>query len=84
MDAVNVVAIVTYLVTFVLGALSKKSKYISNKLIPLQNLLIGVIVAGIEWYITKDYNAAIFVSGILAGGTYDIFHNLNKLTNKEE
>jgi hypothetical protein len=38
-----------------------------------------VIVAIIEWIITKDFSTAIALSGLLAGGTYDILHNLNKL-----
>ena len=83
MDTVNVVALVTYLVTFVLGYISKKSKYVNNNLIPLQNLCIGLIVAFVEWCITKDSNAALAISGVLAGGTYDIFHNINKLINKK-
>ena len=39
----------------------------------------GLIVAIIEWIITKNFENAIMVSGILAGGTYDIFHNLEKI-----
>lgn len=83
MDTANIIALVTYLVTFVLGYISKKSKYVSNNLIPLQNLCIGVIIAFVEWCITKDYNTALAISGVLAGGTYDVFHNINKLTSKK-
>ncbi len=76
------VSLVTILVTLILGFVSKKNKNISNKLIPIQNLIIGVIVAIVEWIITKDFNAGIALSGLIAGGSYDIVHNLNKL--KEE
>jgi hypothetical protein len=38
-----------------------------------------VLVAVIEYVITKDFSAAIALSGLLAGGTYDVLHNLQKL-----
>ena len=53
--------------------------FINNNLIPIQNLVIGVIIAIIEFIITKDFKVSIAVSGLLAGGTYDIVHNLNKI-----
>lgn len=70
---------VTLLVTWVLGHFAKKSNYISNHLIPIQNLLIGVIITLVYWLITKDFKAALMVTGSLAGGLYDIVHNLEKL-----
>ena len=79
----NIVSLVTFAVTLILGVLAKKSTFINNKTIPIQNILIGVIVAIIEWIITKDFNSAIAFSGVVAGGTYDIFHNLKKLVEKE-
>ena len=82
MNTVDIITIVTFFVTLILGFISKKSKYVNNNLIPLQNLCIGIIVAFIEWCVTKDFNTAILVSGILAGGTYDIVHNINKIINK--
>ena len=83
MELTHIVALVTVIVTWLLGYLSKKSTFISNKLIPIQNVLIGVIVALIEWIITKDFSTALALSGLLAGGTYDIFHNLNKMVKGE-
>lgn len=52
-------------------------------MIPIQNLLVGLLVAIIEWIITKDFQTAILLSGILAGGTYDVFHNMEKIVKKE-
>ena len=69
----------TLLVTWILGYFAKKSNYISNHLIPIQNLLIGIIVTVVYWLITKDFEAALMVTGSLAGGLYDIVHNLEKL-----
>lgn len=79
MELTQIITIVTIIVAWMLGIASKKSKWINNNLIPIQNLVIGLVVAIIEWIITKDFNTAIALSGLLAGGTYDIFHNLNKM-----
>ena len=76
------ISLITVIVTLVLGIVSKKSPKIKNNLIPIQNLLIGTIVAIVEWIITKDFNSAIALSGLIAGGTYDIIHNLEKLIRK--
>ena len=83
MELSTLISLVTIIVTWVLGILAKKSTFINNKLIPIQNILIGVIVAGIEWIITKDFSIAITLSGIIAGGTYDVFHNLEKIVRGE-
>ena len=82
MELTNIITMVTIIVTWILGIVSKKSKFINNNLIPVQNILIGVVVAIIEWIITKDFKVAIALSGILAGGTYDIIHNLDKMIRK--
>lgn len=79
MEVTNIITLVTILVTWILGYYSKKSKWIENNLIPIQNVLIGLIVATIEWIITRDFNVALATSGLVAGGTYDIIHNLSKL-----
>ena len=84
MELTNIITMVTIIVTWILGIVSKKSKFINNNLIPIQNILIGVVVAIIEWIITKDFKVAIALSGILAGGTYDIIHNLDKMIRKGE
>lgn len=79
MELTEIISLVTFAVTFVCGIVTKKCPKISNKIIPIQNLAIGLIIAIIEWIITKDFKVAIALSGILAGGTYDILHNLEKL-----
>lgn len=86
MELAQIITLATFIVTLILGFVSKKSKFISNNLIPVQNLLIGLIVAVVEWIITKDFNTAIALSGIMAGGAYDIVHNIQKMKieNKEE
>lgn len=84
MELTNIITIVTLVVTWILGYFAKKSSWISNNLIPLQNVAVGLIIAIIEWIITKDFNIALATSGLLAGGTYDIVHNLDKMIRKEE
>lgn len=76
--------IVTFFVTLILGYFSKKSNYIKNEIIPIQNIIIGLIVAIIEWIMTKSFNEAIILSGLVAGGTYDIFHNLKKIVKNDK
>lgn len=82
MELNEIITIVTILVTWVLGFLSKKSTFIKNELIPIQNILVGIVVAIIEWIITKDFSTALALSGLIAGGSYDIFHNLEKMIRK--
>ena len=79
MGITEIIALVTFVVTFIGGLIVKRIPQISNKLIPLQNLAIGLIVAVIEWIITKDFSTAIMLSGVMAGGVYDIGHNIKKL-----
>lgn len=83
MELEQIITIVTFLVTLVMGAISKKNPALSNKIIPIQNLAVGLIVAIIEWIITKDFSTAIALSGVFAGGIYDIIHNLEKLVRGE-
>lgn len=84
MEQTELIAVVTYFLTILLGFLAKKSEFISNKLIPIQNLLVGLIVAIIEWIITNDFSTAIALSGLMAGGVYDIGHNLSKFYEIED
>lgn len=84
MDLTQIITIVTIIATWILGIVAKKSTWINNNLIPVQNIIIGLIVAVIEWIITKDFSTAIALSGLIAGGSYDIFHNLEKIVKKEK
>lgn len=84
MELEYIIVLVTMVVTWVLGMVAKKVPFISNNLIPVQNLLVGLIVAIIEYIITKDFNIAIATSGLLAGGIYDIKNNAQKLIKGAE
>ena len=78
-ETAHIITLVTIIVTWLLGIVSKRNNFISNNLIPIQNIIIGVIVALIEWIITKDFSTAIAISGLIAGGSYDVIHNLEKI-----
>lgn len=79
MELTEIFNLVTFVVALICGYIAKKNPKISNKIIPIQNFFIGLIVTIIEWIITKNFNIATSLSGIFAGGTYDIFHNINKM-----
>ena len=85
MDMNYIIALVTVLVTLIAGQITKKYPNIDKKkVIPIQNLIIGMIVAVIDWIITKDFNAAIAASGLFAGGVYDLVSNLSLLNKGDE
>jgi Na+/glutamate symporter len=83
MELETIVVLVTMVVTFLCGLIAKKVSWFNNHLIPIQNIAVGLIVALIEWIVTKDFKVAIALSGIIAGGTYDVFHNLEKIVKGE-
>lgn len=83
MELSILISLVTIIVTWLLGYISKRSTWVNNRIIPIQNILIGLIVAIVEWIVTKDFKIAIALSGIIAGGTYDVFHNLEKIVKGE-
>ena len=85
MNQTELIGIISIFVTLVFGFLAKKYKWVNSNLIPLQNLVIGIIAAIINYIITKDFSLALSASGLIAGGAYDIVHNINKIdfTNTE-
>ena len=83
MELSTLISLVTIIVTWLLGYISKRSTWVNNRIIPIQNILIGLIVAIVEWIVTNDFKIAIALSGIIAGGTYDVFHNLEKIVKGE-
>lgn len=83
MELSTLISLVTVIVTWVLGVISKKYTKLNNKLIPIQNIVVGLIVALIEWIVTKDFKVAIALSGIFAGGAYDVINNINKMIREQ-
>ncbi|MEF2691066.1 MAG: hypothetical protein U0N10_06725 [Bacilli bacterium] len=79
MDTAYIFGILSIIVTFICGIIAKRIPWFNNNLIPIQNLLIGLLAALIHYLITKDFSLALILSGVTAGGTYDILHNMNKI-----
>lgn len=84
MGSTEILTIVSIIVTWILGVVAKKVSWFNNYLIPVQNIVIGVIFMLIEFAITKDINGAVALSGLFAGGAYDVFNNLKKILTKVE
>ena len=83
MNLEMILSIVVMIVTFILGLVAKKVTWISNNLIPLQNLIIGVITSLIYYFITKDFSIAVASAGLMAGGAYDLVKNLKDLVGSK-
>jgi len=79
------VEVITVLVALIAGQIIKQYPNIDKKkVIPIQNLVIGILIAIFNWIITKDFEASIAVSGLFAGGVYDLVHNLKLFKGDEE
>lgn len=84
MDSNYIIALITVIVSLIAGQITKKYPNIDKKkVIPIQNLVIGLIVAIATYTVTKDFNGAIATSGLLAGGIYDLVSNLKALKGGE-
>lgn len=73
-----IMSVVTGLVTYIFGVLSKKFNWIESKYIPVQNAIIGII-AGMICYVLKITEADLLTSiiyciigAMASGGTYDL------------
>lgn len=80
-------AVVTAVVTGILGTITKE-RVIPSRFVPIQNIIIGLIAAGIAIYfkIFNDIPTAILTClafTLCAGGTYDAI-TIYKKNDKEE
>lgn len=83
MELSTIITIVTIIVTLICGIIAKKVKWFNNRLIPVQNLLIGIIAGSFYYSMTHDLNLTIMTVGLGTGGAYDIVNNLKKLLGEE-
>lgn len=84
MDIEIIMGLITIVVSTILSAIAKKVSWISNNIIPLQNLIIGVIMSIIYYIMTKNISIAVASTGLLVGGAYDLVKNINELLNKKK
>lgn len=73
-----VTPLVSTLIVILLGQLSKKYEFVNKNLLPIQNNIIAMIIALIEYAFTKDFNTLTVASGLFASGVYDIVHGTTK------
>jgi hypothetical protein len=73
-----IMTVITAIVTYIFGILSKKFNWIESKYIPIQNAIIGLI-AGIICYFLNISESDILttiicciVGAMASGGTYDL------------
>ena len=64
MEISSIILIVTIFVTLICGIIAKKIKWFNNKLIPIQNLLIGIIAGSIYYSMTKNIDLTIMTVGL--------------------
>ena len=84
MDMEVIMSLVTIIVSTILSIIAKKVSWITNHIIPLQNLIIGIVISVIYYIMTKNISIAVASAGLLVGGTYDLVKNLNELINKKK
>lgn len=84
MDLNVLIGSLTIIITFICGLIAKRAKWFNNKLIPIQNLLIGVIAGIIYYLITKDIDLVIMTVGLGTGGAYDLIKNTYLLFNGDK
>lgn len=79
----TILTLITAVVSYIFGELSKKFHWVENKYLPLQNLAIGLLSAVVYYLVVddSDIGTAIIMafSGLMAGGAYDLLQ-----TKKEE
>lgn len=81
-DNTEIFCTITLLITWITGKIAKKIPWFEDYLIPIQNMLIGISIALTEYLFTGNFKTAIAISGIAAGGIYDVFHNINIILKK--
>lgn len=84
MEVSTIISVVTIVVTFICGMIAKKLPWFNNKLIPIQNLAIGLISGTIYFFMTKDINLVIISIGLGTGGAYDLVKNTKNLLKKNK
>ena len=75
----TLIALATALISFILGLVAKKVTWFNNHLIPIQNIVIGIITMLIYFIFTKDISYSILCAGLFSGGLYDLINNLQKI-----
>lgn len=79
----TIVMILTQIIVWILGALSKKNENIKNDIIIFQNGIVGLISCFLYYVVTKDFSVAIATSGLTADIIYNLVHSSYKLIKRK-
>lgn len=70
--------IISAIVTFILGKVTKKVPQIDNSNIPIQNIIILIISTLVYYFATGDWSLVVASGSPIATLVYDLIHNYNK------
>lgn len=73
-----IITFITMGITWLLGIISKKSNKISNKIIPLQNIIIMILACSIYYWATGEISVVLASGSPVATLIYDVIHNMMK------
>lgn len=73
-----IISLVSMIITWLLGKITKRYTKLSNKLIPLQNAIIMLICVAIYYFATGNISTVIAAGSPVATLIYDVLHNVNQ------
>lgn len=73
-----IISIISFLTTYILGLIAKKTNYLQSKIIPIQNLLIMTISVLFFYFVSGDISLVIASGSPVATLIYDTMHCLTK------
>ena len=77
-----IITLLTMIIVWCLGKISKKHPKVKNDIIIYQNIIVGIISAGLYYIITGNISQAVALSGVFATTGYDVLHNFEKLVKE--
>lgn len=78
-----IITFITMIITWVFGKIIKKHTDLSNKLIPIQNMVIMVLATLIYYYATGNISMTIASGSPIATLLYDMVHTMKKDSYEE-
>lgn len=73
-----IITLITMIITWVFGWITKKHTNLSNKLIPYQNILIMVVATLVYYWATGNWSMVIASGSPIATLLYDMIHTSKK------
>lgn len=73
-----IISLVSMLVTWIAGKITKRYTKLSNKVIPLQNAIIMIVCVVIYYFATGSISTVIAAGSPVATLIYDVIHNIRK------